>query len=538
MSFEEGEPDAGRDGARDPASSNAPGTVHVPDFSRQGTPTADSSALANKGLPSALGDDIQLILGVTGTPYLHRSGPQQQPVLKLGSPECNGELRRRLAEHGKVPKQKELQELTDCLAAHAELVNDRRDVWYRVAPAEGGCEIDLGDSAMTRVTIRDGEIATHTQGSMTLFYRTPHMRPLPIPEPPGDLERLRRYLNLNAADFRLVVAWISYTLCHAKAATSKFPILVLHGVQGSGKSWACRVIQALIDPSEILLQSFPRNEQDLAIAAQYGHVLIYDNLRSLSTAMSDKLCIASTGGTFATRKLFSDSGLVVLRLQAALVLNGIVSFVEQPDLAQRCLPVTLEPLEGARLRDEAAMVSEFEADLPYIFQGLLDLIARVLRHLPTAEVVHPERMLDFVRWLAAMEVAYGVEPGVYQLQYGDALNEAMRESLESVPLAVAVLSFMEGKNKWSDTPRALYLELEDRIDRRTSWSRDWPSNETAMGKQLRTLQAALLRQGLAITFPRRRERTIVIRRIDSPSEPPVAGPAPPVEYDATTDRFI
>jgi hypothetical protein len=515
MSMKEGDVDEGRNGSRDPLSSNAPGAATVPEISDRSAPVEETSALANKSLPSLLGGDLRLFMGPDGTTYLHRFGHQQQPVLKVGSKECDGLLRRRSAEQGKLLKAKELQDLNDYLCGHAELMNDRRDVWYRVAPAEGGCEIDLGDAVMTRITVRAGEVTTHTEGSTTLFYRTPHMRPLPTPASPGDLRPLRKYFNLSAADFRLVVAWISYTLCHAKAATSKFPILVLHGVQGSGKSWACRVIQTLIDPSEILLQSFPRNEQDLAIAAQYGHVLIYDNLRSLSTAMSDKLCIASTGGTFATRKLFSDSGLVVLRLQAALVLNGIVSFVEQPDLAQRCLPVTLAPLEGNQLRDEATMVQEFEADLPYIFQGLLDLIACILRHLPTVEVLHPERMLDFVRWLAAMELADRVPPGVYQLQYCDALNEAMRESLESVPLAVAVLAFMEGKDDWSGTPRQLYVELDDRIDRRTSWSRDWPTNETAMGKQLRTLQAALLRQGLRLDFSRKRERIISIHQVEA-----------------------
>jgi len=497
-------------GERSPSEATA---GNEPQIERPPAPAVNTLVSASNDLSRLLGDDLQLFVDATGTPYLHHSGPRQRPVLRVGSRECDALLRRLSAEQGRLLKGKELQELNEQLAAHAEFANDGRDVWYRVAPADGGCEIDLGTPDMTRVTIRAGDFNVHAEGSSTFFYRTPHMRGLPIPEPPGDLGRLRRYLNLHPTAFRLVVGWLTYTASHAKVATSKFPILVLHGAQGSGKSWACRVIQALIDPSEILLQSFPRNEQDLAIAAQYGHVLIYDNLRSLSTSMSDKLCVMATGGTFATRKLFSDAGLVVLRLHAALVLNGIVNCVEQPDLAQRCLPVTLMPIDGVDLRDEAAMAAEFEADLPYIFQGLVEMIACILRHLPAAQVAHPERMLDFVRWLAAMEIADRVPNGVYQAQYSDALNEAMRDSLESVPVAAALLAFMEGKEEWTGTARALYVELEGLIDRRTSWSREWPANEAALGKQLRTLQVGLLRQGLALNFPRHRERIVTIRRV-------------------------
>jgi hypothetical protein len=54
-------------------------------------------------------------------------------------------------------------------------------------------------------------------------------------------------------------------------------------------------------------------------------------------------------------------------------------------------------------KSEAQMMKELETDLPVILKGLLDLVAGVLQELPNAEVTHPERMYDFVRWLAAMK---------------------------------------------------------------------------------------------------------------------------------------
>jgi hypothetical protein len=50
-------------------------------------------------------------------------------------------------------------------------------------------------------------------------------------------------------------------------------------------------------------------------------------------------------------------------------------------------------------------------------RGLLELITKIPTHLPTIEVAHPERIIDIVRWLAAMEKVDGVPAGVYQTQY-------------------------------------------------------------------------------------------------------------------------
>ena len=240
-----------------------------------------------------------------------------------------------------------------------------------------------------------------TTGSDTLFLRTAIMKSLPMPAEVGDLRRLHPYVNLHPAERFLLIAWIVYTLAHPKQPTTTFLLLLLLGGEGTGKSVLCRVVQALIDPSDVLLRTFPRSEQDLAIAAQRAHVLFYDNMRSISPTMSDRLCIAATGGTFSTRRLYSDADEVDLRLHVALVLNGIVPCVDQPDLVQRSLPLTLLHIEEAARRDESILFRQFEADLPVIFRGLLDRMAGVLANLPHAEVTHPERVLGFSRWLAA-----------------------------------------------------------------------------------------------------------------------------------------
>ena len=59
---------------------------------------------------------------------------------------------------------------------------------------------------------RAGGCSTST--SPVKFQRMPGMGALPIPEPDGDIERLRRFTNLNNANFSLVyVAVLADALC-------------------------------------------------------------------------------------------------------------------------------------------------------------------------------------------------------------------------------------------------------------------------------------------------------------------------------------
>jgi hypothetical protein len=259
----------------------------------------------------------------------------------------------------------------------------------------------------------------------------------------------------------------------------------------------------------------PGNGRDLAIDSQNAHVLCYDNVRDFKPSMADILCVASTGGALATRQLFTDSDQQVHRLHAALVLNGIHAFIDQPDLAQRCLTLDLLPLSGSQRRSEAQMISDFQTDLPSILRGLFNLVAEILKHLPTAEVTNPERMMDFVHWLAGMEKADGVRAGNYQTVYSDVLNNGQRDTLLDSVLGAAILSFSEDQchgEKWSGTPAELLSELNKQGLHGVQRSREWPGNPIALSKRLMPLRAALLSQGITIELHRGKQRTITIKK--------------------------
>ena len=338
------------------------------------------------------------------------------------------------------------------------------------------------------------------------------MLPLAIPADTGEVDLLKKHLNVSDLERLLIVAWLTYTLAHPKVTSSKFVILLLRGEQGSGKTYLSRLLKRLIDPSIGETQAPPTNAEDLAIAAQYAHVLAYDNLRRFTPGMADLLCMASTGGSRATRKLFTDDELQVVRFHVALILNGIHDFIDQPDLAQRCLPITARRIAETDRKSESQLLAAFESDLPAIQRGLYDLAAKVLDKLPEAQITDSERMIDFVRWLGAMELVYDLSPGIYQGAFSHAVKEVQLDTLLDNLLAAAIVEFAEDScgTNWRGTPTRLLEELNRRADKGTRYSREWPQNPVALSKRIGPLMASLASHGIMIVRHRGKVREISI----------------------------
>jgi hypothetical protein len=469
-----------------------------------------SAAAITRNYPDAVGSDFDVFLGSDGYPYALPDDIGNLTVLRLGTKAGDAFLRERGYQRGRILKTPEVRDASDTLIAHAELSRDIRDVWVRVAPYEDGFEIDLGDANHTRVRVTANRVEVLTSGSKTLFWRPPTQRPLPAVPEEGNIGLWRKYVNLHATEQILLETLMVYVIAHPKLSTTVYVILLLLGPQGAGKSVLTRLIQALIDPSGVGLQILPRNPRDLGIAAPQAHLLCYDNSREIPELMSDNLCLTSTGGSINTRRLYTDSDQVTLQLRVAVLLNSLHPILDQPDLAQRCLPLTLQPIDARNRRSEKDLMAEFEADRPAIFRGLLDRAAAILAELPNGAPMQPERMAEFSAWLSAAERVDGAPPGVYEDQYARVLTAGMRDALLENPLAAAVMGLLEGRkdHAWSGTPAELLEVLECHVSRRMTYSPAWPRTPSALSKRLLALSGGLARQGVEIEFGRGRERRI------------------------------
>jgi putative DNA primase/helicase len=105
------------------------------------------------------------------------------------------------------------------------------------------------------------------------------MRALPMPEASGLIEQeLGDLINVrDAADFLLIVAW----LVGCFNPRGPYPILVINGEQGTGKTSLVRLLRSLVDPAKAPVRAPPRDEQTLVNEAHNAWVLAFDNLSDI-----------------------------------------------------------------------------------------------------------------------------------------------------------------------------------------------------------------------------------------------------------------
>jgi hypothetical protein len=171
----------------------------------------------------------------------------------------------------------------DLLEARAQFDAPERAVNMRVAEHAGRLYLDLADEHWRAVAI--GPDGWRVLGCPPVrFRRSPGMLSLPAPERGGSIEILRPFLNLsNQNEFVLVVAW----LLAALLPDGPYPLLAISGEQGSAKTILSKILRALIDPNVAPVRALSREERELMIAANNGHLLAFDNLSGLPTWLSE-----------------------------------------------------------------------------------------------------------------------------------------------------------------------------------------------------------------------------------------------------------
>ncbi len=171
---------------------------------------------------------------------------------------------------------------------------------------------------------------------------------------------LRKFLNVGDDYWPLVLGW----LVAALRPRGPYPVLCLHGEQGSAKSTTALILRSLVDPNAAPLRGEPREIRDLMIAARQAHVICLDNLSRLPDWLSNALCRLSTGAGHATRRLYHDDAEVVFSACRPSILIGIDELATRGDLIDRAIIIPLSPIDQQRRRPEEQLLEEFEQARP------------------------------------------------------------------------------------------------------------------------------------------------------------------------------
>jgi hypothetical protein len=261
--------------------------------------------------------------------------------------------------------------------------------------------LDLADSESRCVEIsKQGwepqDAATHA------FQRSADTGRLPGPAASSDhtLESLRSLLNIPAgAPWTRTLVWLTA----AMRPEGPYPILILRGASGAGKSTTARTLRSLLDPARTPLQSLPNTPNQLGQAASRQRIFACDDVPRIPPALVSSLA-----------KIADETAPLILVLSADF--KG--ELPEQID--RRALIVDLAELP--QLRTLFSLRQAFEALQPQVLGALCSAASQALAGFEQYAELTYTRLADATAWTLAAATAL-------------ALTETeIREAIADIPI--------------------------------------------------------------------------------------------------------
>ncbi len=341
----------------------------------------------------------------------------------------------------------------------------------------------------------------------------PGPRPLapgPRPLDPGPWDTLRSCLNLpSPSDWLRCLAW----LLAALRPSGPFPILILQGPPGSGKSVAARILRSIIDPSTSPLTPIPFNVKDLLTAARHNWVLAFDHVSTFSPPLTDALCRLSTGlGAALPETAARDPETLRQYYRRPVLLTVTGDWSCPAAIAERALIVDLPRLPPECRRTEAGLLTVFEDAQPAILGAFCSAVATALQRLPALNPA-AGRFADAFAWAVAASPALGCTEEE-MCQALDAPPEPSRfgehsRSGEPHPMAEAVRTLIEQRRRWTGTATELMELLGPALS---------CSTPRVVSHHLRTCMLTLADSRIELRFRRLHEGARIIELRQDPGD--------------------
>jgi putative DNA primase/helicase len=458
--------------------------------------------MANKKTKRETGSRMLLSLAKEAYLFVNHEGIAHADIKQDGRSETwlidSSELRNWLtnlyfAKTGDAPSKKMLEAVLNVLQAKASSCGNKHDVFVRIGYCDDRLYVDSCDTER-----RIYEITKHgwqpAKNPPIRFVRTPGMQALPMPVSGGDIEKIKKYINVSTEEgFVMLNGW----LLGALNRQGPYPVLMILGDKGSGKSSAARRIKALIDPSDAPLRAAPRSEDDLVIAASKNRVLAIDNLSHCGTWQADAFCRLATGGSTFKRKLYTNDEEFRLSACRPVILTGIEKPISRSDLDSRSVFLKLEPIkEGAR-KSERSLDLEFENDKGEILGALFDALVVGLSRIETMEPQDWPRMADAAEWITACETHFWTE-GTFLELYKKNTRRFGFNSKHEAELYRSILWMMDQLPSWEGTATALREELsaQPATPAWLDWDRIAPNK---LSRMLNSIIHPLIGEGVSVT---------------------------------------
>ncbi|WP_157039947.1 hypothetical protein [Pelobacter propionicus] len=340
------------------------------------------------------------------------------------------------------------------LAAQAKQTGMEIELFTRVGEYDGRYYYDLKNRRALSMGPDGWEIDTDAP----VFFRNfSTQQPHPDPVTGGDPWRFFEHVNVTEENRLLLMVWIIGSF----VPRIPYPALLVSGSQGAGKSFFCKLLKRIIDPSATELQEMPKKDDDFDLLLYKHHCLALDNISSVNAARADRLCSAITAAYIEKRQLHTDMDTIVLPCNPRVILNGINALTNRPDLLDRSITIHLERIKPTGRRLEEEINAAFDADLPGILGGIADVLSRAMEIKPTVSLASYPRMADFARWGYAVAEALGGRGDEFLRAYGGNSAKLGDSLLENDSLMSGLVQLMGGMEQGEVA--GTFKELIDRL---------------------------------------------------------------------------
>ncbi len=397
-------------------------------------------------------DDFSLYYDNTGTSYIAFTGWGLEPLCK------NNSLEERFAvlyykTTGETLGADGFNAAVKVLAGFAKEKGTAIVLHTRAGEHEGRYYYDLKNGRALSIGPDGWEI----EAPPPVYFRqfaTQQAHPDPVAG--GDPWLIFQFANVAEEYHLILMVW----LIAAFVPNIPFPALLISGSQGAGKSYFTGLLKRTVDPSVAALQDNPKKDEDFDLLLYKHYCLAIDNLSSLPVARADRICSAITGSFIEKRVLHTDTDSIVLPCNPRIILNGINSISNRPDLLDRSITIQLERIDPTCRRLEDELNAAFAEALPLILGGIADTLTRAVALHPTVKLASYPRMADFCKWGYAVAEALGGRGAEFLKAYGVNSAKLGESLLENNSLMAGLVQMMsDGTIAASGT----FKEIIDRL---------------------------------------------------------------------------
>jgi hypothetical protein len=382
------------------------------------------------------------------------------------------------------------------LQAHA---GESRELHNRFCGSETEILIDMANEAgeIIRITSDGWKVIVPEQN---VFQRYTHQKPLPYPSRPGDAEVIFELIRAKDLPTRILIGvWIiSVALSHIAR-----PGIIAYGPQGGGKTNECRTVRSLLDPSNIVDLSLPRDSEALIQILSHHAIPVFDNLGRLPQAISDDLCRAVTGLGYSKRLLYSNDDTFCYQLRRPFLANGLNIPGQSPDLLDRCILLSLDRLEDSKRQNETGIWDRFNSLHSTALGGICDILSKAISIRPSITLKYTPRMSDWTSWGCAISEALGFGQQTFLDAYNQNISIQHDEVTSDEPICLALRRHMNSQDYWSGSISDLWKIIESiGTNMNLTTSRRWPKTSPWFAKRLRQFEHNLKSIGIEIEFTR------------------------------------